>query len=138
MKSVLCPYLAFNGSCKEAMEFYKSILGGELTMQTFAESNMPTKEEEKDRIVHAELKNDSLTFMASDGTSEHIVTMGDNISMSIAGSDEEALTGYFEGLSDGGSVDMKMEKQFWGDTFGMLTDKFGVHWMINISSPKQD
>ena len=71
--------------------------------------------------------------MASDGNSENPVRMGDNISMSIAGDDETVLTEYFNKLSEGGKVDMPLAKQFWGDTFGMFTDKFGIHWMIILS-----
>ena len=103
-------------------------------MQTFGESGQSKSPEEKDRIMHAELKNDTLSFMASDGNAEHPVHMGDNISMSISGSDETTLTKYFIGLAKGGKVDMPLAKQFWGDTFGMLTDKFGIHWMVNIVS----
>ncbi len=84
--------------------------------------------------MHAELRNDSLSFMASDGPPDHPVNMGDNISMSISGIDEGALTRYFNGLAQGGKIDMPLAKQAWGDKFGMLTDKFGVHWMVNISS----
>ncbi len=137
MKPTLTPYLTFDGKTREAMTFYQSILGGTLTMQTFGESGMPTSPEDKDKIIHADLKNDALSFMASDGNREHPVHIGDNISMSIAGSDQELLTKYFNGLAAGGKVDMPLAKQFWGDTFGMLTDKFGVHWMVNISSGQQ-
>jgi PhnB protein len=137
--AVLTPYLNFMGQTKEAMEFYHSILGGELLMQTFGESGMPTSDEDKDKVIHADLKNGTLSFMASDGNSEHPVKMGDNIHMSIAGTDEEALRKYFDGLSKGGTIDMPLAKQFWGDTYGQLTDKFGVHWMINIAqaTPQQ-
>ncbi len=116
------------------MEFYKSVLGGELTMQTFGESGQSKNDSEKDLIMHADLKNGELSFMASDGNQEKPVHMGDNISMSIAGDDEAKLTEYFNGLAEGGKVTMPLAKQFWGDTFGMLTDKFGVNWMVNISS----
>jgi len=132
----LNPYLTFPGTAREAMELYKSVFGGELTLQTFAESGMPTKDEDKDKIVHAVLKNDEFTFMASDGNSEHPVNMGDNISMSLSGEDEAKLKEYFDKLSEGGKVDMPLAKQFWGDTFGMLTDKFGIHWMVNITAKK--
>lgn len=124
----------FSGKCRKAMEFYKSVLGGELVMQTYGESGQSKSPEEKDLIMHAELKNDALTFMASDGNKEHPVKMGDNIHMSISGSDEATLTKYFNGLAKGGKIDMPLAKQFWGDTFGMLTDKFGVHWMVNITA----
>jgi len=137
MKPTLNPYLNFSGKTKEAMEFYQKVLGGKLTMQTFAESGMATKDEDKNKIIHALLENDALTFMASDGNAQHPVHMGDNISMSISGTDETLLTRYFQGLAKGGKVDMPLAKQFWGDTFGMLTDKFGVHWMVNIASTAQ-
>ncbi len=134
MKPTLTPYLNFMGQTKDAMEFYQSVLGGELKMQTFAESGAPISEEDKDKIIHADLQNDALSFMASDGNAEHPVHMGDNIHMSIVGSDAELLTKYFNGLAEGGKVDMPLAKQFWGDIYGQLTDKFGVHWMVNISS----
>jgi PhnB protein len=137
MKARLNPYLAFDGNCGEAMKFYQSVLGGELKMQTFGESGSDVKDEDKDRIIHALLDNEALTFMASDGNEENPVSFGNNISMSIVGEDEDQLRKFFEGLSEGGNVDMPLEKQFWGDTFGMLTDKFGVHWMVNINSGQQ-
>lgn len=132
----LNPYLTFDGNAAEAMKFYHSILGGELTMQTFGEVNMAKTPEEKNRIVHATLKNDALTFMASDGMVGRPVKVGDNISMSIGGENQKWLSGVFEGLSRGGRVDMPMAKQFWGDTYGQLTDKFGIHWMVNIVAEK--
>lgn len=134
-KALLSPYLNFDGKTKEAMEFYHSVLGGKLAMQTFGESGMPTKPEDKDKIVHASLDNGTLSFMASDGDVMHPVTMGDNIHMSISGTDEAMLTKFFNGLSVGGKIDMPLGKQFWGDTYGQLTDKFGVHWMVNIHNP---
>lgn len=137
MKPTLTPYLAFNGKTKDAMKFYQSVLGGDLTMQTFGESGVPVAPEDKDKIMHALLRNDTLTFMASDGTKDHVVHMGNNISMSIVGSDEKLLTKYFNGLSKGGKITMKLEKQFWGDVFGSVTDKFGVNWMVNIGSDFQ-
>lgn len=134
MKPILNPYLLFNGGCKAAMEFYKSILGGELSMQTFGESGMPTPDEYKNHIIHARLENDTLTFMASDSGHAGPVKFGDNVSLSISGSDKNKLTEWFNKLSESGKVDMPLAKQFWGDTFGMLIDKFGIHWMVNISS----
>ena len=122
------------GQTKAAMEFYQSVLGGKLTMQTFGESGMPVPDEDKDKIIHADLQNDALSFMASDGDATHPVHMGDNIHMSIVGSDEALLTKYFTGLAEGGKIDMPLAKQFWGDIYGQLTDKFGVHWMVNISA----
>lgn len=137
MKVMLSPYLNFMGQTKEAMQFYHSVLGGELNMQTYGESGQSEKPEEKDFVMHAELKTDTFSFFAADGNEQHQVHMGDNVNMSLMGDDEELLTKYFNDLSEGGHVDMPLAKQFWGDTFGMLTDKFGVHWMVNISGTKQ-
>jgi PhnB protein len=134
MKATLTPYLNFMGQTKAAMEFYHSVLGGKLTMQTFKEAGFPHDPKDDDHVIHASLENDSLSFMASDGDDKHQVTMGNNIHMSIVGSDETQLRGFFEKLADGGTVDMPLEKQFWGDIYGQLTDKFGVHWMVNITS----
>jgi len=134
MATQLAPYLNFNGNCGEAMQFYQSVLGGHLHVQTFGESPAPVADEHKDRVMHAELHNDDLAFMASDGEPSSQVQFGNNINMSLMGSDEATLKRYFEGLSQGGQVTMPLAKQFWGDTFGMVTDKFGVNWMVNISS----
>jgi len=134
MDATLTPYLTFNGSAREAMKLYHSILGGELTMQTFAESKMARKPEENDLIIHATLKNEGLTFMASDAMPDRQAKVGDNVHMSISGNDSEWLTKVFNGLSKGVNVDMPLARQFWGDTYGQLTDKFGIHWMVNTTS----
>jgi len=138
MQVILSPYLNFMGQTRQAMEFYKSVLGGELVMQTCEQSGQAKSDDEKGLVMHAVLKNESLMFMASDGNAEHPVkTVGDNIHLSLSGTDEIALTKYFNGLAEGGKVDFPLAKQFWGDTFGMLTDKFGIHWMVNIASTEQ-
>jgi len=136
-KPQLSPYLNFNGNCEEAMNFYKSVLGGELEISRFAEfdsPSMPVPESQKNNVMHSTLKNGTLSFMASDGSQDNSVVFGNSVSMSIAGDDEAQLTGFFNGLGAGGMVTMPLEKQVWGDSFGMLTDKFGIHWMINIST----
>jgi PhnB protein len=134
-KISLMPYLNFNGNCAEAMEFYKSVLGGKLDMQTFGDTpEMKTPKNEKNKVIHAILKTKSLEFMASDGDKKHPIKFGNSVHMSLMGNDEKALTKYFKALSKGGKIDMPLAKQFWGDKFGMLTDKFGVHWMVNISA----
>ena len=135
--TTLIPYLNFDAEkTKQAMEFYKSVFGGELTMQTFGEAGMAKTDEEKDHVIHAELKADGVHFMASTGHPGQAVNFGDNIHMSLMGEDETTLTDWFNKLSEGGKVDMALAKQFWGDTYGQLTDQFGVHWMVNISSGK--
>ncbi len=133
----LNPYLNFNGNTAEAMKFYKSILGGELSMQTFGEANMAQNPEQRNLIVHASLKNDSIILMASDADPRRRTTFGDNVHLSLQGQDSKRLTEIFNGLAQNGRVEMPLAKQFWGDTFGMVTDKFGVHWMVNIPSQQQ-
>jgi PhnB protein len=118
------------------MEFYKSIFGGELTIQTYKEAGFSHDPKEDDYVIHSMLKNELFTIMASDGNKDHPVRMGDNINMSLVGSDEVKLKEYFQKLSEGGTVKMALEKQFWGDVYGQLVDKFGVHWSINIGELK--
>ncbi len=134
MNPTLNPYLTFNGNAAEAMKYYNSILGGELSMQTFEEAKMANSPEEKNLIIHAALKNDTLSFMASDSMPSRKATIGDNVHMSISGDDADRLTRIFNGLAQGGKVDMPLAKQFWGDTYGQLTDRFGIHWMVNITA----
>lgn len=136
MKTTLSPYLTFNGNAAEAMQYYQSIFGGELTMQTFGEAGMAESDEMKDKIVHALLESDTIKFMASDTSPEHgpTVTVGNNVNLSINGSDKDALTEYFKNLAQGGKIEMPLAEQFWGDIFGSCEDKFGIHWMVNISS----
>src|ERR1700745_3078262 len=97
MDAKLEPYLNFNGNCEEAMNFYKSVLGGELTISRFSDFASPDAPapEKPEGVMHATLKNDNLSFMASDGMPDRAVVFGDSISMSIAGPDEAKLTGYF-------------------------------------------
>jgi PhnB protein len=129
----LIPYLTLNGTTREAMEFYAKVLGGKLQLQTFAEvPDMEIAAEDKDRIMHAYLDAGSLILMASDAMPGTTVKMGENISLSLNGDDHDTLTRVFDQLGEGGKVTMPLAKQFWGDTFGVLTDRFGIQWMVNI------
>lgn len=134
--SKLNPYLMFNGDCKAAMEFYKSCFGGTLTMQTYGEGGIPGPEKQKSMIMHAMLDNEWMTLMGSDGSGHIPVTMGNNVQVSLSGTDPK-LKEMFTALSAGGKVSMPMEMAPWGDEFGMFTDKFGVHWLMNIMPSKQ-
>lgn len=132
MGSILNPYVSFNGYAREAMEFYQSVLGGKLELSTFGESGVP--DAPPDQIMHARLATDAgYTIMASDTPPGMPYQPGQNISISLSGDEADRLRGYFQGLSAGGNVVMPLEKQMWGDEFGMLTDKFGIAWMVNIS-----
>ena len=134
MNATLSPYLNFNGKTAEAMRFYQSVLGGELNIQTFGDAGVAQSDQQKNLTLHAALTSNAIILFASDGRPDVKVIFGDNVHLSLQGSDAERLTGYFNGLAAGGGVEMPLAKQFWGDTFGMLTDKFGVHWMVNITA----
>lgn len=134
MKTLLAPYIGFKDNAREAMEFYKSVFGGQLTMTKFSEGGMPHDPSEADKIMHAMLEADNdITFMAADTPAGMDRTEGSSISMSLSGDNEEELTGYFNKLSEGGTVHEPLTKAPWGDTFGMLADKYGIEWMVNIA-----
>lgn len=132
----LSPYLVFDGNCKKAMEFYNTCMGGKLKMQAYGDTPMPCPDAWKDKIMHASLENSALSFMACDTQPNTKPVIGTNIHMSIAGTDEAKLRDMFTKLSMGGKVTMELAPQFWGDTFGMFTDKFGINWMFNIAGKK--
>ncbi|MCX5522400.1 VOC family protein [Streptomyces bobili] len=133
MASRLNPYISFGGDARKAMEFYKEVFGGTLVLNTFGEFGQQDAPQ-ADQIMHAMLETPSgFTLMASDTPPGMNVTRGDNISVSLSGDDAAALRGYWEKLSAGGSVSVPLEKQMWGDVFGMCTDRFGIPWMVNIS-----
>ncbi len=137
MKTILNPYINFSNNTRAAMEFYKAVFGGKLTMSTFKDYHASQDPSEDDKIMHAVLEvENGITFMASDTPSRMEYHPGTNFSMSLSGENEAELKGYFQKLSAGGVVTMPMEKAAWGDTFGMCTDKFGISWLVNISAPK--
>ena len=133
MSSRLNPYLNFSGNTKEAMEFYKSVFGGTLDVNTFGEYGEQNPDL-ADKVMHSQLETDNgFTLMASDPPPGMEVQTGNNMAISLSGDDADALRGYWDKLSAGGNALMPLEKQMWGDTFGMCTDKFGVPWMVNIA-----
>ena len=132
-KTTATPYIAFKGNCKEAMEFYKSALGGELEMMDFSSAPMEVPEEYKSKILHSKLKFDDATIMGSDTMPNNPINIGDNVSISISADSEEAGEKYFNNLSEGGKVMMPFADAFWGSKFGMLEDKFGIRWMVDCS-----
>ena len=136
MASRLNPYISFDGTARQAMEFYRDVFGGELTMNTFAEFGQADTPN-ADNIMHGSLETTSgFTLMAADtppGMEHH---PGTNIAVSLSGDDADELRGYWDKLSQGGTVSVPLEKQMWGDEFGMCTDRFGIGWMVNISQPQ--
>ena len=137
MQTKLNPYLSFKDNAREAMEFYKTVFGGKLTMSTFKEYHASQDPSEDNKVMHATLEADNgITFMASDTPNRMEYKAGTNYSMSLSGDNEAELKAYFEKLSVGGMVIMPLEKAIWGDSFGMFTDKFGVQWLVNITGQK--
>jgi PhnB protein len=133
MASRLNPYISFDGTAREALEFYKSVFGGELSVMTFGDMGSPDAEG-ADKVMHGMLETDSgYTLMASDSPPGMEYKAGNDMAVSLSGDDADALRGYWDKLSGGGSVAVPLEKQMWGDTFGMCEDRFGVTWMVNIS-----
>jgi PhnB protein len=115
----LSPYLMFDGNAREAMEFYHDVLGGELKVQTFAEvPDMPPPPGYENRVMHAHLDADGVVIMASDPPPGSGVRFGDNVNLSLMGTDSDKLSRVFNDLSEGGKVTMPLARQFWGDTFG--------------------
>lgn len=136
--ALLNPYIHFKNNTREAMEFYKTVFGGTLTLSTFKEANAPVPETEAHLIMHSMLVGDNgITFMAAD-TPSHMTPHqpGANISMSLSGENETELRGYWDKLTKGSTIAVPLAKSPWGDTFGMFTDKFGIEWFVNITAKK--
>lgn len=134
MASTLNPYISFRNQARDAMQYYQSVFGGELTSNTFAEFGAATDPAESDNIMHAQLTTPAgFTLMGADVPAAMDLQEGQSITVSLSGDDEAELRGYWDGLSDGATVGVPLEKAPWGDTFGMLTDRFGVGWMVNIA-----
>lgn len=134
MPSMLNAYLNFKDNTAEAMAFYQTIFGGEVTSMTFGQT-MPSSDPVEDaKVMHSELRGaNGFVFMASDTPSHMEYDPGTNFSMSLSGEDESELRGYFDKLAEGGMVGQPMEAAPWGDIFGMLTDKFGIQWLVNVN-----
>jgi PhnB protein len=133
MPSRLNPYINFDGNAREAMEFYRDVFGGELTINTFGEYGADDPAI-ADKTMHAQLESpNGFALMASDGAPGTEVKVGDNITISLSGDDADDLRGYWKKLCDGGQVTLPLEKQMWGDEFGQCVDRFGISWMVNIA-----
>jgi PhnB protein len=137
MSTRLNPYLSFRETARDAMSFYQSVFGGELTTSTFAEFHASEDPAEQDKIMHSMLSTkDGLTLMASDTPNSMDYTPGTNSSVSLSGENDRELRGYWRQLSADGTVTMPLNQAPWGDTFGMCVDKFGVSWLLNIAGPQ--
>ena len=134
----LNPYISFKNNAREAIEFYHSVFGGELTISTFAELRASQDPSEDNLVMHSQLVTpNGLTLMASDTTQRMAYTPGDNMTVSLSGEaeDEHLLKGYWSKLMADGAESMPLAKAVWGDSFGMGTDKYGIGWLVNIAAP---
>lgn len=138
-------YLTFNGNCRQAFDFYKSVFGGEFPyIGTFGE--MPPQEgkqlseQDKNRIMHVTLPISKETMLMGSDTAEEWssgVTAGNNFSVSINADSKDEADTLFGGLSEGGIITMPLADTFWGAYFGMFTDRFGINWMVNYDDPEK-
>lgn len=133
MSSKLNPYLSFRDNARQALEFYQTVFGGKLTLATFKEYHASQDPSEDDKIMHGMLEAvNGILLMSADTPKSMELHSGTNISISLSGGDQAELTAYFEKLSAGGMITQPLEKAPWGDSFGMVVDKFGVNWLVNI------
>jgi PhnB protein len=131
----LNPYLSFRDNAREAMTFYQSVFGGELTVSTFADFHASADPAEQHKIMHSQLETpDGLVLMGAETPEGMEYRPAAGVSVSLSGDDEARLRGYWSRLSEGSTVTMPFEKAPWGDTFGMCVDRFGISWMVNVTA----
>lgn len=137
MPVLLTPYLSFRAEAREAMEFYHSVFGGELTLSTFGDFNASENPVEADKIMHGHLVAGELNLMGADTPNEMPFEAGTNFAVSLSGGpeDEARLREYWERLLEDGDVTVELDTSPWGDTFGMLVDRYGIQWMVSIGRP---
>lgn len=136
----LNPYLNFDGTCEEAFKFYKSVFGREFQgdiSRLKDVSGMEIPEDAKERVMHVALPVGNDLLMGSDIFPGQPFVQGNNNYVSIFSESKEEADRLFGALSEGGEVEMPMEEQFWGDYFGSLKDRFGIHWMVNYHVQNQ-
>ena len=131
------PYLNFDGNTREAMTFYHQCLGGDLSVQTFGDVKAPGPPGSENRVMHARLESGRAILMASDTMPGMTFTAGNNVHLNIDCENVAEIEQLFAAFSQGGQVTMPLQDQFWGARFGMLVDKFGMHWMFNCELPKK-
>ncbi len=136
----IAAYAGFNGQCREAMTFYKKCLGGELTFQTFGNSPMGAQcpAGMEDQILHSSLTKGELLLMGSDMIGPDGYIKGNNIALSVNCSSEEEINTFYSKLAEGGQIIDPLKVQFWGAIFGVLTDKFGIRWMLNYDKNQKN
>lgn len=135
--SLLTPYLSFRDTTRDAMTFYQEVFGGDLFISTFGDLGDPDGADAQ-LVMHSSLQTRAgYTIFAADVPGDRPLIVGDNVTISLSGTEDAELRGYFEALAKDGAVTMPLDKQVWGDVFGMVTDQFGTHWMVNISEAER-
>lgn len=138
MAVTLNPYLNFRTGTREVMEFYRSVFGGELNVSTFADFGAAQDPSEADLVMHSQLTTPDLTLMAADVPSRMELASGSTISVSLSGDEDAKLRGWYDALAEGGTVLEPLTVAPWGDAFGMVVDKFGTTWLVNIAGSGSD
>ncbi len=135
----LVPYLHFNGEAEEVLNYYKDAFDGEIvSINRYGDSPMQVNEDWKNKIIHARVKFGDNIIMISDSHNGQLANKEGNIQLSVEVDDEKMMEQAFNKLAEGGKVTLPLAKQFWGATFGMLQDKFGVNWMFNHEEKKNE
>ena len=133
MTSRLNPYLTFDGNAREAMEFYQTVFGGELVINNVGDFG-GADPAIADKVMHAQLETPAgYTLMGSDTMPGQPYAQSTSMTISLSGDADSPLREYWDKLADGGTVTEPLQKQMWGDEFGMCTDRYGVAWLVNIS-----
>jgi PhnB protein len=132
MKGQLTPYLSFDGNAKQALEFYKEVLGGEIIgLQTFGEADYPTPPEADDRVMHAKLSKGDISLMFSDTFPGQSVVVGTNITLTLEPESDEEIQSLYDALRKGGKALTELEDTFWGAKYARVQDQFGIIWELN-------
>lgn len=135
MSSRLNPYLSFADNARQAMEFYKTVFGGDLSIMSFTDGGMAQDPADANKVMHSQLVvSDGYWLMGSD-TPKSMGEPRPNGTISLSGDEDAVLRGYWEKLSQGANIIEPLKTAPWGDSFGMLVDKFGTSWMVNIAAP---
>jgi PhnB protein len=137
MSTTLTAYLVFGNNCREAMNYYHEILGGDLKIMTLGDS--PMKEQmppdTHNLVMHAYLQTPGFDLMASDGMTGPPPVNGDSVELALGVTSVEEADRLFGKLSEGGAIKMPIQETFWAHRYGQLTDKFGIHWMVSYNKP---
>ncbi|WIB67000.1 VOC family protein [Curtobacterium sp. MCBD17_035] len=137
MPTALNPYIGFRDEARQAMEFYRDVFGGDLTLSTFGEMHASEDPTEQDKVMHSVLVTPhGLLLMASDTPNGMEAPTGSRISISLSGDDGQEIHGYWDGLADGATIIAPLTAAPWGDEFGMLSDRFGVTWLVNVTGSR--